>query len=211
MTQIPSGTKFVGIASTVPTPENKSSQNNAFQEVYTLADIQESVLDLTTPPSDGDVLTYDTGAISWQPAGGGSDYTETIVDISSAQILAMGDTPVELLAAPTAGTYYEYYGFLEYSHNTTAYTFNDQIVIGNSSTYGGCYCHSSLITNSANRVFQFDSTPEGQEPQGVSLNVAYPIPTGEAVKIFTYNGNNPTLGDGTLRVKIYHKTITFGA
>ncbi len=184
MATVPAGTKFIGVPSTTDTTERKSTQNNGLSDVYTIEDINDTV---------------------------GSGYTETIVNISSAQILAMGDTPIELLAAPTAGTYYEYYGFLEYSHNTTAYTFNDQIVIGNSSTYGGCYCHSSLITNSANRVFQFDSTPEGQEPQGVSLNVAYPIPTGEAVKIFTYNGNNPTLGDGTLRVKIYHKTITFGA
>lgn len=35
MPQIPSGTKFIGIGASVPTPENKSSQNNGFQEVYT--------------------------------------------------------------------------------------------------------------------------------------------------------------------------------
>jgi len=43
MTQIPAGTKFVGIGATVPTPENRSSQNNAFQEVYTLEDLQYSI------------------------------------------------------------------------------------------------------------------------------------------------------------------------
>jgi hypothetical protein len=39
MTQIPQGTKFIGIGASVPTPENRSSQNNAFQEVYTIQDI----------------------------------------------------------------------------------------------------------------------------------------------------------------------------
>jgi hypothetical protein len=39
MTNIPQGTKFIGIGASVPTPENRSSQNNAFQEVYTIQDI----------------------------------------------------------------------------------------------------------------------------------------------------------------------------
>lgn len=48
MAQVPAGTKFVGIGANVPTPENKSSQNNAFQEVYTLEDIAGS-MSLTLP------------------------------------------------------------------------------------------------------------------------------------------------------------------
>ncbi len=102
MTQIPSGTKFVGIASTVPTPENRSSQNNAFQEVYTLADIQESVLDLTTPPSDGDVLTYDTGtnAPVWAAPSGGSSYKEYVALITQTGT----DAPVATVVTNTIGT-----------------------------------------------------------------------------------------------------------
>ncbi len=42
MAQVPAGTKFVGIGANVPTPENRSSQNNAFQDVYTIADIVEN-------------------------------------------------------------------------------------------------------------------------------------------------------------------------
>jgi len=44
MAQVPAGTKFVGIGANVPTPENKSSQNNAFQEVYTIEDIGGSLI-----------------------------------------------------------------------------------------------------------------------------------------------------------------------
>jgi hypothetical protein len=43
MPQVPIGTKFVGISANVPTPENRSSQNNAFQDVYTLEDIGSSL------------------------------------------------------------------------------------------------------------------------------------------------------------------------
>ena len=39
MANIPSGTKFIGIGASVPMPENRSSQNNGFQEVYTIDDI----------------------------------------------------------------------------------------------------------------------------------------------------------------------------
>jgi len=49
---IPSGTKFVGIASTVPTPENRSSQNNGFQEVYTIEDIASEVFLISPVPAE---------------------------------------------------------------------------------------------------------------------------------------------------------------
>jgi len=42
MAGIDEGTQFIGIPKGVPIPENKSAQNNSFQEVYTLADISNS-------------------------------------------------------------------------------------------------------------------------------------------------------------------------
>jgi hypothetical protein len=71
MTQIPSGTKFVGIASTVPTPENRSSQNNAFQEVYTVDDIRDSVLADLDIVADS-IVSEDNGDINIVPDGTGS-------------------------------------------------------------------------------------------------------------------------------------------
>jgi hypothetical protein len=53
----------------------------------------------------------------------GSQYDETIINISSEQILNMGDTPVELLPAPDANQYYDIESIiLEYTHNSTPYT-----------------------------------------------------------------------------------------
>ena len=39
MPAIPSGTKFIGISSNVPVPENRSALSNSYQEVYTIDDI----------------------------------------------------------------------------------------------------------------------------------------------------------------------------
>jgi hypothetical protein len=55
MTQIPSGTKFIGISSNVPVPENRSSLSNSYQEVYTIDDIiaEASAADTNIYNSDG--------------------------------------------------------------------------------------------------------------------------------------------------------------
>jgi hypothetical protein len=55
MTQIPSGTKFIGISSDVPVPENRSSLSNSYQEVYTIDDIiaEASAADTNIYNSDG--------------------------------------------------------------------------------------------------------------------------------------------------------------
>jgi hypothetical protein len=42
MAEIEEGTQFIGVSANVPIPENKSSQNNSFQEVYTIEDISNS-------------------------------------------------------------------------------------------------------------------------------------------------------------------------
>lgn len=43
MPTIPSGTKFIGISPNVPTPENRSSLSNSYQEIYTIDDIAQNV------------------------------------------------------------------------------------------------------------------------------------------------------------------------
>jgi hypothetical protein len=205
MANIPAGTKFIGIGASVPTPENKSSQNNGFQEVYTIDDLQENVLDLTTPPDEGDVLTYTSGAPAWAPTAGGSDYTETIVNITSAQILAIGTTPVTLLPAPGSGMYYDIDKvIIEYTHNTNAYTSSDYLMmLGVDAAYA--YPHPNLITSAKNMVVKFSPSLT------TGLGAVYADEINTSVSLTTEAASNPTLGDGTLRVKIYHKTITFGA
>lgn len=57
MPAIPSGTKFIGISPNVPTPENKSSLSNSYQETYTIDDIvaEASALDTNIYNTDGTI------------------------------------------------------------------------------------------------------------------------------------------------------------
>lgn len=130
-------------------------------------------------------------------------YTETIVNISSAQILAMGTTPIELLPAAGANSYYDIDKvILEYTHVTTAYddSLISYVILRNGSQY----------TSSVNSGFISNASNKGQRLSFIGLEVDY-ISLNSNLTLGTDNDLNPTLGNGTIRVKIYHKTITFGA
>lgn len=93
MTAIPTGTKFVGIGASVPTPENRSSQNNAFQEVYTIDDIiAEAQTDV--PASS---VTYD-------PAVSGLDATDVQSAIDDVSAATFASQRTSTTYAPTTAT-----------------------------------------------------------------------------------------------------------
>jgi hypothetical protein len=182
---IEDGTKFLGVDSSVPTPENRSSQANGLSSMVTIEQIAEKV-----------------EAIN----GGSSGYTETIVDVPSEQILAMGTTPIVLLPAAGANAYYDIEKIIfEYSFIATPYALVGKImVLGMNTTYA--IIKDSLITEPTNMQAVM-STPI-IDP---SVSPYFADPLNVFITLTIDNGNNPTDGDGTLRVKIYHKTITFGA
>lgn len=142
---------------------------------------------------------------------GGSEYTETIVNISSSEILSMGDTPIELLPAAGAGKYYEYYGLVEFDYGTTYYLLNDRIGIGCSQDYSATFFSEQIITSTENVAKKFSMGAPSESASTATALKSYPVRMNRPVEMFTYDATNPTNGDGTLRVKIYHKTITFGA
>lgn len=137
-----------------------------------------------------------------------SSYLE--VSVSSAQIKAMGSTPVELLPA-VSGYYYDYEGVIEYTHGTAAYVLaaTDSIVVGNNNTYSGTYIQENLITNTANAVVFFRDSLAGDVFTPGTTSV-YETPIGEAVQLFTWNAADPTTGDGTMKIKIWYKLRKFG-
>jgi hypothetical protein len=183
MTAIPAGTKFVGLSASTPIVERKSAQNNAAQAIYTIEDIS------------------------------GAQYTETIVNISSAQILAMGSTPIELLPVAGANAYYDIDKvIIENVFNTTGYTItNDEVVLQINSN--ARFLRQILGGSNAWFVIRDLNGTEGvvSASVGADITPAYGEGLNKGLTINTYNATDPTLGDGTLRVKIYHKTITFGA
>lgn len=140
---------------------------------------------------------------------GGSEYTEAIVNLTSAQILSLGTSPVTLLAAPGVNKYYDIDKILvEYTHNSTAYTFGFPLYLY---LVGGDWMllPTSFITTATTKwtrlnAWNTDSYGPGNAAvcRGTELN--------KELTLNTWNNTNPTLGNGTLRFKIYYKIVTFG-
>ncbi len=186
MTQIPSGTKFIGISSDVPTPENRSAQNNALSEMYTIDDVIETV---------------------------NSEYTTITIGIQSNKILSMGTVPVELLPAPGNGRYYEYKIAYEFEFGTTQYTLNDLIMVGGLLSYSGTNFDPSAITSANDTVF-FASNFVGHQQSfaGSSQpewNRATHFSVNEPIGITTFGGTDPEDGDGEMRAKITYRILKF--
>lgn len=142
------------------------------------------------------------------PAGGDTA-TTTVVDISSAQILAMGSSPVELLPASGEGNYYDIHKIiLEYTHVSTAYSSADDLYIYQGANLYGA--NKQLITNEQSGFVILDA--KNITPDTVNgLNIHEADQLNSAVSLGTWNGANPTLGDGTLRAIITYTLRTFGA
>lgn len=196
MAEIPAGSKFIMIDPSVPTKELKSARSNSKTEVYTIEDIAQTV--------------------------GGSEYTETKITITSTQttysdgrplvesgILDMGLSIIELLPAPGAGNYYDIEKIqLEYEYVSSNYT-SAPITIGNGNSIVqvdrfidfGAY-NKGIVLRGFSSPF-IDSGNGNTYVEGSSLN--------DIVYLSTYDGADPTGGDGVITVKIYHKTITFGS
>lgn len=183
--------------------------NGVSQLKAVLGDIQDAN-GVAYVEADWDIFRYEQcGSVNSSEVANPYPAPTTVeVDITSAQILAMGTTPIELLPAPGAGKYYDVEKIvLEYTHVTTAYTTTStQLYL----TQGNDMCYfPTLITNTSN-----DQYVIGRELNvfdgGVFSSVYKPI-VNESLKLWNYDGDNPTLGNGTLRATITYTTRTFGA
>lgn len=120
------------------------------------------------------------------------------VTITSVQMLSIGSTPIEILPAPGASKYYDFKVYFEYIFNTTPYTVTGQL---------------QLIDNTTKRVTNlFDINGQltdralvsdiNSQNQFLSIN--------SNLELTTSNGSDPTLGDGTLKIKIFYNIVDFG-
>lgn len=143
------------------------------------------------------------------PSGGG---TTTVVNISSAQILSMGTTPIELLPAPGAGKYYDWELILEYNHITTPYA----NIAGTNDLFfnsgGDSTAFPVWILAQTEDVYGFVSCRQGyQADVNISYNTGQVLTLNTPLTLTTSMATNPTIGDGTLRVIITYTLRTFGA
>jgi hypothetical protein len=231
MAEITPGTQFIGMAPGLDLKERRSASNNSKTEVYTLEDIQETVLDLSTPPSDGDVLTYDAGASApvWSaPSGGGSEYTETIVNISSAEILDLSTTAKNALPALSGSDKRAIDKIcIKFNANTIPYTvigtdLQNHFLLSLNGTVATAlpvsFTQGNLYVELRNSIYFPSPIPIDGTPYDHEYNLA---PFGDGSLSFQYIGidsngdivNDLSIedGNGFFEIKIYHKTITFGA
>jgi hypothetical protein len=187
--------------------------------------LNSSSLDSISNPQEGDSLIYQSG--SWV-AGTSEEYTETIVNISSTEttysdgrplvasgILAMGDTPIELLPDPGVGNYYDVdkvvienvVGGLQYQLNND--NFLQLQINGNNAYFSPAVLfepHQTFVVWTGESYRIIDLTGDGDIVTIMSEQNVF----GNPMQLSTLTGN-ATDGTNGLRVKIYHKTITFGA
>lgn len=139
--------------------------------------------------------------------------TITVVDITSAQILAMGTSPIELLPAPGVGKYYDVEKVvLEYTHVTTAYA-NIAGTDDFAFEYGGdsTMFPSWILAQTENSFGVISLTQGYQADVNTSYNTGQVLTLNTALRLKTSAATDPTLGDGTLRAIITYTVRTFGA
>lgn len=124
----------------------------------------------------------------------GSVWTTVTVPVSSAQLLTIYNTPVDILPALDADQYYEYRAILKYYYNTTAYTVSG----------GG----SLVLTQGGGADYYFDRLAITKTFDTFSFGTFYGhgIP-GAAVRLTS--PSNPTLGNGTVDIVISYTIKTF--
>jgi hypothetical protein len=178
---IEDGTKFLGVDASVPTPEVRSSQVNAASSMVTIEEIAEKV-----------------EAIN----GGGSEYTETIVNISSDQILG-GFNQLPVLPLNTPNELYDVDSISYYCDNAN-YTFTGTFgMYINGSTF---LFHNDLLTDTG-----VQRTVTGKNPHALRISTVTPIygflRGDRDVNIGLQSGSAPTGGTGNITIKIKWKLI----
>ena len=193
------------------TPTSTLSKNYQALGIDEIANDIETAF--TTINATDDALVVLTSQVNAMP---GADATTVEVNISSAQILAMGSTPIELLPVAGAGNYYDIDKVrIEYNGGAAAYAnITEQvIVIGSSNLYGTVgWLESSFLTSTTDAAASFSRA--GIEVYVAGLNSAVAIPLvemNENIIMTTYDSSNPTLGNGTMRAIITYTVRTFGA
>lgn len=183
--------------------------NGVSQLKAVLGDIQDAN-GVAYVEADWDIFRYEQcGSVnSSEVANPYPAPTVATVDITSAQILAMGTTPIELLPAPGAGMYYDVEKVvLEYTASTQ-YTTTSRIAFDGALT---AFVNTPL-SSATNRIVNVSTNSvEKFTVYGEDMWSFYNLPINRELALRAIGGVNPTGGDGTLRAIITYTVRTFGA
>jgi hypothetical protein len=179
-------------------------------------------VDIVNPQSgstltlNGDLITQITNAPILATDNTGeiySPYQIATVSMTSSDVLGMGTNPIELLPASGANNYYDVEKIIfEYTAGSTGYTFstNDFPTVY-FENYNKFYMLSNggWGTNNGIWICKFGATElayDGSQyyPKVTSQDL------NQSLLFGTWDGINPTLGNGSVRAIIYYRTVTFG-
>lgn len=153
------------------------------------------------------LVYFKTSAAQVLPIFSEYNYDYIKVPVSSSQILNMGNTPISLLAAPGAGFYYDIPKIIiEYTYNTAPYsTSAKQLVMSNAQV---AIVEQTIITATSNRVAIIEPTKyDASASPYIVHNVSQ---LNRALEFSTIDASDPTLGSGTMNIKIWYKIRSFG-
>lgn len=140
------------------------------------------------------------------------DYTEVVINLTNTSAIQnCGSAPIEILPAPGVGKYYEYEGVVEYIHVSAEYNFGDVVGILGETSYGGVYIIPSTALWTSDKIIQFNSkSPTFVDSTVTDVIFSAATNVNEKLVLTTYNANDATLGDATLKIKLLYKIVTAG-
>jgi hypothetical protein len=205
------------------TPRPLRGKTNKFNRLVRFVDLNESLkeveenfIQLPSNPTTGDALVFN--GTEWVPGsvgGGGDEYQETIVEISSAQILNMGSgTKTNLTELLGVDEYLDAEIWIEFTPNGTNYTgtFENLHILYSDQEY---WFEAGALKSQYKAVWylKLDGKDTVNSLQGAG-NIYPMYPNYQTnIRIGVQAAPTTTIlnGNGTLRAIIKYKVRTFGA
>ena len=125
---------------------------------------------------------------------GGYQYYSAVT-VSSAQTLTLFSSPVEILPAPGANKYYDFKVYFEYTYNSSPYTSNTIFLADNTNKR----VTKEFYIEGSDNVILVSSMDAQSNLSTVNSNLSLETTV-----------SDPTVGDGSLKIKIYYNIVDFG-
>ena len=145
------------------------------------------------------------------PSPTSSSYVYTETSLSSTDINGL-DSEFNLLPVLTGSSYYDISNvIIEYTHNSTAYT-TTSAVIGVTGGGFDALIDSELITNANTKMVKLGSMTDDSFTDGRVYPMLNPTYASSWTKLIMWSwaGDSPAAGDGTMLVKIWYAVKEFG-